>query len=320
LATEASRRIVITERCSAITVRASDINTLVSAKTERLADLEKLAADRAASPKGPNFIRGGSPWGDMPTDRDTASEVRSMALSGIERWDADDLLKASATATVERVGVDADPASASRDIRGVSAHVLRYSDPLYCSAFGKYARDPENYLADFTSEEAHAWRAAREEQRTTLGTSRAVLPSPLDPSIVLTNDGAHDPMRAVARVETTVSNSKRFIVSAGSTFSFDAELAEVSDDTFTETEVEIDVHRGTGFIRASMEAWADSPHFDTEVAKIIADGKQRVEADIWINGTGTNQPTGIEVALNGGGSEVNAAGEALVADDVYGLL
>jgi hypothetical protein len=40
--------------------------------------------------------------------------------------------------------------------------------------------------------------------------------------------------------------------SAGSTFSFDAELAEVSDDTFTETEVEIDVHRGTGFIQASV--------------------------------------------------------------------
>lgn len=61
-------------------------------------------------------------------------------------------------------------------------------------------------------------------------------------------------MRALARVDTTTSNSKRYITSAGSTFSFDAELAEVSDDTFTETEVEIDVHRGTGFIQASMEA------------------------------------------------------------------
>jgi HK97 family phage major capsid protein len=118
----------------------------------------------------------------------------------------------------------------------------------------------------------------------------------------------------------TVSKTKRYVTSAGSTFSFDAELAEVSDDTFTEAEVEIETHRGTGFIQASMEAWQDSPHFDSEVAKIIADGKQRVEANAWINGTGSDQPTGIEVALNGGASEVDAAGEALVADDVYGLL
>lgn len=270
---------------------------------------------------GPNQNRSRNPWSDHSSSADTASEVRSRALTGIERWNASDELKESATATVARVGADMDAASSSRDVRAVAAHVLRYSDPLYVSAFRKYASDPETYIADLTPAEGHVWRAAREEQRAALGTSGAVLPSPLDPTIVLTNSGATDPMRDLARVDTTASKSKRYITSAGSTFSYDAELAEVSDDTFTETEVEIETHRGTGFIQASMEAWMDQPGFDTEVAKIIADGKQRLDASKFITGTGTNEPFGIETSLAGTASEIApATAETLAADDVYALL
>jgi len=57
-----------------------------------------------------------------------------------------------------------------------------------------------------------------------------------------------------------------------------------------------------------------------EVAKIIADGKSNLEGAQFVNGTGSDAPKGIRVALAGGASEINAAGEALVADDVYGLL
>lgn len=77
--------------------------------------------------------------------------------------------------------------------------------------------------------------------------------------------------------------------------------------------------KGTGFIQASLEAWMDQPGFDTDVANIIADGKQRLEASNFLTGTGTKL-TGIEVALTGGAAEVNAAVEALVDDDVYSLI
>ena len=289
------------------------------AEARLISDAEK-AEIRDAQSINFGVVGGRDPWAAQVTDADTATEVRSRAIAGIERWNADDKLKESAIETVNRAGGDMDPASASRDVRGVAAHVLRYSDPLYVSAFRKYVRDPETYVADLTRDEARVWRAAREEQRATLATSGAVLPSPLDPSIVLTNDGAVDPMRALCRVDSTTSDSKRYITSAGSTFSYDAELAEVSDDTFAETEVTIGVEKGQGWIEASMEAWMDQPNFDSEVARIIADGKARLDAAKFVTGTGTNEPFGIEVSLTGGASEVNSAGEALAADDVYGLL
>ncbi|MFP5256079.1 MAG: phage major capsid protein [Acidimicrobiia bacterium] len=255
------------------------------------------------------------PWESQANE--SAHDVRGRVLTAIERWNADDELKESATETIERLD-RGDSVDASRHLRGVAEHVLRYSHPLYIAAFRKYAQDPETFAAELTSDERRAWAEAREYQRATLATSGAVLPSPLDPTIVLTNDGTIDPMRSVARVDSTTAKEKRYITSAGSTFSFDAELAEVSDDTFTETEVTVTTEKAQGWIEASIEAAMDQPNFDAEVAKIIADGKARLEAAKWITGSGTNEPNGIETSLVA--TEVDAAGEALAADDVYGLL
>jgi predicted phage gp36 major capsid-like protein len=139
----------------------------------------------------------------------------------------------------------------------------------------KYVRDPETFSAELTPDERRVWADNRAYQRAALGTSGAVLPSPLDPSIVLNNSGAVDPMRAIARTDTTIAKEKRYITSAGSTFSFDAELTEVSDDTFIEAAVTITNHKAQGWIQASIEVWEDQPHFTTEVAKTIGDGKAR---------------------------------------------
>lgn len=270
----------------------------------------------------PNYNRGGNPFHDP--GRETPEQTRSRARAAIEQWNADDELKESATATIDSAGRDAaDDAQAMRDVSGVAAHVIRFSDPLYVSAFRKYARDPETYQADLTSAEAEAWRQARYEARATLDLTGAVLPSPLDPTIVLTNDGTIDPMRGIARVDSTISKSKRYITSAGSTFSYDAELAEVSDDTPTLTEVEINTHKAQGWIEASIEAAADQPDFSSEVARIIADGKARLEGDKWVTGAGdgSNEPFGIETQLDGGASEVApATAETFAAEDVYATL
>lgn len=297
-------------------------------RDQQLARVERLAggtlgghepgADRTdARDRGPQFMQRTDPW--TPTGPESPTQVRSRALTAIERWDADDDLKQSATQTVARAGWSAAEGS-EQDVAGVAGHVLRFSNPLYVAAFRKYAADPEGFVADLERDEKAAWTEAKAYARAALSTTGAVLPSPLDPTIVLTGDGAIDPMRRLARVDTTVSKEKRYITSAGSTFSYDAELAEVSDDTHTETEVTITTHKGQGFIQASLEVWADQPGFPTEVAKLIADGRATLDADKFVTGTGTDQPKGIETALAGTASEINSTGtEDLVADDVYAL-
>lgn len=299
-------------------LRAAQRELVRQAATKSGAVVSGDGAERAPG-TGPYFHMQRDPFASTG-EAESAHEVRSRAKTAVERWDADDTLKESATGTLERLR-DL-PSEAGSDVKGVSEHIIRFSHPDYVSAFRKYSRDPESYVADFTPNERRIWQAAREHQRAALQTSGAVLPSPMDPTIVLTNDGAVDPMRSAARVDTTASKSKRYITSAGSTFSFDAELSEVSDDTFSEAEPEITTHKAQGFIQASIETWMDQPGFSEEVAKIIADGKARLEADKFINGAGdgSNEPFGIVTELTGGSSEVDAAGEAIVADDVYGLL
>lgn len=249
--------------------------------------------------------------------KETPESMRSRALTAVEQWPADDQLKTGATKVLEN-GVD----RTSLETIGIAEHVLRTSNPHYLSAFRAFMRDPIGFRDILSDAERGAWAGVREMQtRAALDLTGAVLPAPLDPSIVLANAGTLDPMRSVARVDQTIANTKKFITSAGVTASFDAELTEVSDDTPTLAEPEITCRKAQAFVQASIEAAMDQPDFSAEVAMMFADAKARLEGDMFIRGVaGSNQPIGIETALAGGSSEINSAGEALVGDDVYGLI
>ena len=248
-----------------------------------------------------------------PVAHETDGQVLGRALRSVELWRADDDLKETATRTLEHLADD--------DRRGVSKHLLLYGSPAYSRAFAKWVSAPETFAAELESDEHEAWVEGQRYQRATLQLSGAVVPSPLDPTIVLTNDGVINPMREICRVDSTISKSKRYISSAGSTFSFDAELAEASDDTHTENEITIEVHKAQGWIEASLEVAADQEEFSSELAKIIMDGKAQLEADKFITGTGTNEPTGIEVELAGGASVVSPATvEVFASADVYAVI
>lgn len=297
--------------------RFEEIENEIEDVNQRLAIINGVASGRYSevSVEEPRLLSRRDPY-EQPAKPESASEVRSRALTAIEGWNADDRLKADATRTVENAGANSPDAAA--DTRGVAGHVLRFSHPLYISAFRKFANDPEGYVADLDPDERRVWQEAREYQRAVLQTSGAVLPSPLDPTIVLTNAGDVDPMRQIARIDSTPAKEKRYITSAGSTFSFDAENTEVSDDTHTETEVTITTQKAQGFIQATIETAMDQPNFSEEVAKIIADGKARLEASKFVTGTGTNEPKGINVALDGTAAEVSPAlAEKFASGDVY---
>jgi predicted phage gp36 major capsid-like protein len=114
-------------------------------------------------------------------------------------------------------------------------YVIETSQPDYLRAFSKWIRDPMTGHYAWTPKERDAHIRVTELTRA-LSLSNAgtmILPYQLDPQILIANAGAIDPMRDVARVERTVQNEARFLTSAGVTGSWDAEAAEVSDDSPT---------------------------------------------------------------------------------------
>lgn len=127
-------------------------------------------------------------------------------------------------------------------------------------------------------------------------------------------------MRRIARGDTTVANTKRYITTAGVVSSFDAELTEVSDDTPTLAEKTITVHKAQAFVQSSIEVAADQPDFaSVEVPRLIADAKANLEGPIWMTGTGSDQPFGLWTRVNGSASELTNAGAegVFAAVDVY---
>jgi HK97 family phage major capsid protein len=243
------------------------------------------------------------------------AELRGRAKAAVESVDyIDDSAKTEVFRKLE--GGMADP-------RGVlPGLVLRTGSKDYTSAFHKYLAGQPDLL---TNEERSAVQMVG-EYRTAMGLTDAnggyAIPFTLDPSIILTNDGAINPVRRLARQVSITTDTWNGISSAGVTASFDAELAEVSDDSPTFAQPTITTRMGRAFVQASIEITQDFANLAGEITSAFADAKDRLESTVfWSGSSGSNQPIGIETALNGGSYEVaQSAGEAMTVADLYKTL
>lgn len=144
------------------------------------------------------------------------------------------------------------------------------------------------------------------EERTALSTVTSangdyLVPTHLDPTVILSNSGTSNVIRAMSRVVTVTrpgDTSWQGISSAGVTASFDAQLAEVSDDSPTFAQPTVAIHKAQAFVQASIEAADDIPGLATELLMMFADAKDRLEESKYAQGSGTNEPWGIFTALD----------------------
>lgn len=126
-----------------------------------------------------------------------------------------------------------------------------------------------------------------------------LVPTHLDPTIILTNDGSGNEMRSLARVVTLTSgNVWNGVTSAGVTASYDGELVEVSDDSPTFGNPQIETSRAQSFVQATIEAFEDIAGLGTDVLMLFADARDRLEGEKFATGNGTKQPRGIFTALD----------------------
>lgn len=171
-----------------------------------------------------------------------------------------------------------------------ATNILARSTPAYESGWSKLMRGEGHLL--------------NEEERAAMavGTNTAggyLVPTHLDPTLILTSEGSDNTLRQIARVVSlTTGNVWHGVSTAGVTASFDDELEEVSDDTPAVGPEGIPVHKAQAFVQASFEAFEDIAGLEGDIRMLFADAKERLEGDKYNVGSGVGEPTGIFTALD----------------------
>jgi HK97 family phage major capsid protein len=267
-------------RATEITERAKAILTERDAKTARIAELVAIRAERAEAPKAPNFVKTSDRSAIEQLVEDRSAQPRQINDAIIKALDERGVDHTQAARLLKRHGADTNW---SRDL------LLRSTD-VYASAWQKCVMGRDGFL---TAEE----RAAISATTTTQG--GYLVPTHLDPTIILTNDGSSNVIRGISRVVTlTEGNVWNGVTSAGVTASFDAALTEVSDDSPTFGNAQISIHKAQAFVQAAIEAFEDINSLASDVLMLFADAKDRLEGAAHATGTGTNEPVGIFTALD----------------------
>lgn len=259
--------------------------------------------------------RGGNPWGD---ERMAMSDRARRCLDAMAR----DKRVEGVEHAVEKVSHSLDGRDGG-DLDAIARWTVVASDPDYLAAVIKTMADPILGHTDFEPAELRAWQRARQyrvEQRAMSLSDVAggfLIPFQLDPSIILGSDGSVDPIRRLARQVIATGDVWNGVSSAGVTMSFDAEAAEVSDDTPVLAQPSITVRMMRGFVPISIEAWQDAANVANEVAALLADAKMQLEAQVFLEGlAASNQPVGLLTTLAAGQKIATATADVLVLADV----
>lgn len=333
-----TRLAAIVQRAAAITTEVDEllaVDTLTDEQAARFADLEAEAkglADekaelsrkseaRAAVAKlaeNPANLTPGGPAGPETTamrvtnDPYDLSEVRAFgpigpelrgrAFKAVEKaHDLDDRNKEKVTRMIERMD--------TVDGR-FAAHILATGAPAYRSAWAKLVSPRREPLDD------EEQRAVQRAMSLTDSAGGYMIPFTLDPSIILTNAGILEPIRSISRVESIVTDVWHGVTSAGVTASWDAEGAEVSDDTPTLVGPSVTPAKAAAFIPFSIEAGMDIANLGPAVAELFADAKARLEGAAFATGSGSSQPKGIVTAI----AAVTASRVAATTNNSFGLV
>ena len=273
-----------------------DITTLdakIAEHEARVAELEQIearavAGNKAVAAAGLQFIK--------PTEPAHIDDVRAMNVTQLT-----DVIKRGA----EERGIDSDHAA-----KIINRHAGKFTrNPDLAWARGLAARSTDAYASAFAKVFTGDTVTLTPEERAAIavGTNTQggfLVPTHLDPTIILTNSGTTNVVRQISRVETlTQGKVWNGISSAGITASFDAELAEVSDDSPSVAGPSVTLYTARALIMASIEAYEDIDGLSGQALAMFADARDRLEATKHCQGTGSSEPFGIFVAITNSGSQ-----------------
>jgi HK97 family phage major capsid protein len=248
-----------------------------------------------------------------------ALAARDQALRTIERHQ--DVAQADALERDERL-VRGDSTG------GAGRYIASVGNEHYSTAFAKMVADPTTGHLRFSPQEVEAVRRvtqAQMEQRALATTSTGIpVPFALDPSLVISGSGAINPLRQIARVELSSEGTWKTASTAEVSASYDPEASETSDDTPAMLQPTVTTQRGTAFIPFSLEVDQDWNTASQELAQLLADGRDVLDATKFVLGSGTNEPVGFLTIGTTGAltttQRVQTAGAGAIAiGDIYAL-
>ncbi|WP_027930704.1 phage major capsid protein [Amycolatopsis thermoflava] len=235
-----------------------------------------------------------------------AKEFRARALSAIEKMGgANDRVREAGTNIIEQF----DDGDAK-----IARLVLATSSPEYLRAWSKCAAGKSHMIS------ADEQKALERAMSLTDSAGGYLVPFQLDPTVIVTANGSRNQIRQVARQVVATGDVWNGVSSGAVSWSWDAEATEVSDDSTTFAQPTVPIYKAAGFVPISIEALEDEANVTSEVANLLAFGRDVLEAAAFATGTGSGQPTGIVTALTGTGSEVAATtADTFAAADIYKL-
>lgn len=299
----------------------ADLDAIVARKEQ----VAQIARNRANREDG-DGARGGAPQVMRRVDPFDGADVRTLPDREVRdraRKVLDDDSHTRHLRDDQREQVERILRRASGDCSGahVGRRLLLTESEAYRSAFVKLVTRQNPVLHP---EEARAVEAFDEFRAMSIGTDAAGgygVPILIDPTIILTAQGSPNDILNIARVETITNDEWRGVTSAGVSWSFDAEAAEVSDDSPTLAQPTVPTHKAQGFIPYSIEVGMDYPNFAAEMSTLLDSGYRELLAEKLTNGSGSGEPTGIVTALDANTNvEVTPTTDgAFGAVDVYRL-
>jgi HK97 family phage major capsid protein len=251
-----------------------------------------------------------NPWdlGEMRTfnrsPEDLGQELRSRALCAVEKMaGANDRIRSTATQIIE----------AWDDKKGTIARMcLATSSPEYMRAWSKLARGKGHMV---TPEEQQALERA---MSLTDSAGGYLVPFQLDPTVIITSNGSINQIRQVARQVVATGDVWNGVSAGAVSWRWSAEGSEAGDNAPAFGQPTVPVYKADGFVPISIEAMDDADNVTTEVGRLLAFGKDTLEAAAFITGTGSGQPTGIVTALTGTSSIVTSTtADTFASGDVY---
>lgn len=309
-----------TKRFDNLTTGIEKVNKELEELNERRRDA--IGAHAAAHPGSLVSGDGAAPYGSAaPSTQRDASYTR--ARQNIEGAARSGLLPGyaaeRATALIEQGPTHARSLAARWAAAAGAEH--------YRTAFGKLLSDPERGHLLWSPQELDAYREAvtvnAELQRamsTTGANGGYMIPLSLDPAIMLTNDGSNNPLRQLARVVQTATNTWQGVTSAGASAEWKTEAAEVADGSPTLGSPSIPIFTGDSFVPYSFEVGMDALDFQNQLSTVLNDAAANLQATAYTTGNGTTAPQGIVTGLIGTASEINGTGtEALDDSDPFAL-